>query len=498
MPNKKSNILITRLEINITPFKKEYISIYSNTDPDQTAYNFSIKHNLPYNIHQEILHKIKTVIMKNDNISTSSNTSFRNNKLKQDHFIQKRNTFRPVSQRSLLDINTQLTIRKLTQSRSAANATKLNLYERGISFQRRTQSKLKELRSKLNESDDEINTFTPTINPISLQAKIYRTKNNKEYNNQTTISHYDRYLSSKLERLKKKHTDPYELENNSFKPNINRSYQTKSNSSSISNRINELYLDYQKRMDNQETLRKNIESSYSFKPSINQNSHLSIPSNKQKKLNKHFHIRLYNYAKVYSDNLTEKCTNTLNSYTNYNVYTTVKSNDIIQQKKMTIARDLFKLLDNDEDGIISRIYVDTRKISKDILKLILPIIKELKNENETLTENEFVNACLHLYQYLNYQEKKLFLSADQYHKKKSQGKKDNENNYNKVTDRQELFKKRRNPLNKKNNEIDIPCNNNIQNKQKSKDINFKYTPITTRIINFSSYDSYVEKLKSNN
>ena len=142
--------------------------------------------------------------MKNDNISTSSNTSFRNNKLKQDHGIQKRNTFRPVSQRSLLDINTQLTIRKLTQSRSAASATKLNLYERGISFQRRTQSKLKELRSKLNESDDEINTFTPTINPISLQAKIYRTKNNKEYNNQTTISHYDRYLSSKIERLKER------------------------------------------------------------------------------------------------------------------------------------------------------------------------------------------------------------------------------------------------------------------------------------------------------
>ena len=223
--------------------------------------------------------------MKNENISASSNTSFRNNKLKQEHGIQKRNTFRPVSQRSLLDINTQLTIRKLTQSRSAASATKLNLYERGIFFQRRTQSKLKELRSKLNESDDEINTFTPTINPISLQAKIYRTKNNKEYNNQTTISHYDKYLSSKLERLKKKHADPYELENNSFKPSINRSYQTKSNSSSISNRINELYLDYQKRMDNQETLRKNIESSYSFKPSINQNAHLSIPFNKSNKLN---------------------------------------------------------------------------------------------------------------------------------------------------------------------------------------------------------------------
>ena len=519
MSHTKTVKLLTRLEIQLPSNKNEYIDIYNNTDPDKTAYNFSIKHNLSFNMHQDILTKLKTALNKSNIIATTNtNNNYinctNNIKIISTQIKRKRNISQSQSHHSILNINTQLlSKKKLTQSKSEPHSLKLtNIYERGISFQQKTQSKLKELQSKLNESDDEINTFSPITNPISKKANIYRTTNNKQYNNKITISHYNKYLSSKLEQLRLKHADPFEIENNSFKPNINTNYQSKSNRSSSAHRLNELYLDYKRRINNQETLRKNIESIYSFKPSINHNINLSTASSSRTKkmfVNEHTncHDRLYNYAKIYNDNLHEKYNTTLYTYTNYNVYTSNKSNDIVDQKKANIAKELFKLLDNDEDGIISRVYVDTRKIPKDILQLILPIINEMKNENETLTEHEFVNSCLHLYQFMNYQEKKLFLSTFQCNNKKvlhCKAESENwvkgysSNCFDKADGNEESFRKR-----KKNKILKIDaqkCNGSSakSRKYKSKEINFNYTPITNRVIKILSYDQYADKIKNNN
>ena len=498
MSHTKTVKLITRLEIQLPSNKTEYIDIYNTTDPDKTAYNFSIKHNLSFNTHQNILTKLKTALNNNNiiPITTTSTTPHTNNnyitntnniKIISTQIKRKRNISQSQSYNSLLNINTHLLSnkKKLTQSKSEPHSLKLtNMYERGISFQQKTQSKLKELQSKLNESDDEINTFSPLINPISKKANIYRTTNNKQYNNKTTISHYNKYLSTKLEQLRLKHADPFESENNSFKPNINTNYHSKSTRSSSSHRLNELYLDYKRRINNQETLRKNIESIYSFKPSINHNINLSTTSSSRTKkafVNEHetCHDRLYNYAKIYNDDLREKYHTTLYTYTNYNVYTSSKSNDIVDQKKTNIAKELFKLLDNDEDGIISRVYVDTRRIPKDVLQLILPIINEMKNENETLTEHEFVNSCLHLYQFMSYQEKKVFLSMVQCNKG-GHCKVNSESwvkgySKDKGDGNEELFRKR-----KKNKILKIntqKCNGNnmkgsMKCNNKSKEINF--------------------------
>ena len=524
MSHTKTVKLITRLEIQLPSTKTEYIDIYNTTDPDKTAYNFSIKHNLSFNTHQNILTKLKTALNNNNIIptTTTSTTPHTNNnyitntnniKIISTQIKRKRNISQSQSHNSFLNINTRLLSnkKKLTQSKSEPHSLKLtNIYERGISFQQKTQSKLKELQSKLNESDDEINTFSPLINPISKKANIYRTTNNKQYNNKTTISHYNKYLSTKLEQLRLKHADPFESENNSFKPNINTNYHSKSTRSSSSHRLNELYLDYKRRINNQETLRKNIESIYSFKPSINHNINLSTASSSRTKkafVNEHetCHDRLYNYAKIYNDDLREKYHTTLYTYTNYNVYTSSKSNDIVDQKKTNIAKELFKLLDNDEDGIISRVYVDTRRIPKDVLQLILPIINEMKNENETLTEHEFVNSCLHLYQFMSYQEKKLFLSMVQYNKGghckvNSESWVKGCNKWDKGDSNEELFKKRKKNkilkidtqrCNGSNMKGSMKCNN------KSKEINFNYTPITNRVIKILSYDQYVDKIKNN-
>ena len=83
------------------------------------------------------------------------------------------------------------------------------------------------------------------------------------------------------------------------------------------------------------------------------------------------------------------------------VHTLVPSEQIINKKKKFSFQKIFRILDADEDNIISSFYLDTSKLDKDILRIIQPILRELKEEQETLNEDEFVRACMHLYE-VNY------------------------------------------------------------------------------------------------
>ena len=63
--------------------------------------------------------------------------------------------------------------------------------------------------------------------------------------------------------------------------------------------------------------------------------------------------------------------------------------EIINKKKEKSFKQIFKLLDGDEDSKISSTHINTSKLPKNILKILEPILNELKEENETLNELEF-------------------------------------------------------------------------------------------------------------
>ena len=67
-------------------------------------------------------------------------------------------------------------------------------------------------------------------------------------------------------------------------------------------------------------------------------------------------------------------------------------------------------LDRDEDGLISRIYIDTSKIPKNILKIITPVLNLMNEKDNALNEYEFVLSCISLFDYLDYKEKNLLLN----------------------------------------------------------------------------------------
>jgi hypothetical protein len=70
---------------------------------------------------------------------------------------------------------------------------------------------------------------------------------------------------------------------------------------------------------------------------------------------------------------------------------------ILSQWQNETYTRLFRQLDSDQDNLISCFNINLNGVSKDILKIIDPIIKEMKQENESLNEDEFVKAMYHLY-----------------------------------------------------------------------------------------------------
>lgn len=90
-------------------------------------------------------------------------------------------------------------------------------------------------------------------------------------------------------------------------------------------------------------------------------------------------------------------------------YVSLDSQTIINNVKISVFKRLFNLLNKDGDNVISGFNINLRKLPPTILNVLDPIIKELKQDEETLNESEFVKACEHLYEMLSFNEKRILI-----------------------------------------------------------------------------------------
>jgi len=79
----------------------------------------------------------------------------------------------------------------------------------------------------------------------------------------------------------------------------------------------------------------------------------------------------------------------------------VKSQKINEEIKEIIFKKIFKILDTQERNIIEGSTVDLSVLPENIKKIVEPLILELKEQNESLTGEEFVMACEHLFRVIN-------------------------------------------------------------------------------------------------
>ena len=145
-----------------------------------------------------------------------------------------------------------------------------------------------------------------------------------------------------------------------------------------------------------------------------------INSNYERKYTENFNI----FSNLYTDyqkneinkkNLAEKIRKKENLPYNY---VNNNSNEIYEKQKIKSFEKIFKLLDKDQDGIISKFHINNDNLPKNINKIFQPIIDELKQDNETLTEKEFIFASDKLFDVLNYIQKREIISFGMEKRKK--------------------------------------------------------------------------------
>ena len=118
---------------------------------------------------------------------------------------------------------------------------------------------------------------------------------------------------------------------------------------------------------------------------------------------------MYLYNNIYKQNKEELERRTYSNYFSNPIIN--KSTDkLLENKKERVFKKIFKLLDGDEDNLIKNSAVNTNKIPKNIKEILEPIFRELKEENETLNENEFITVCEQIFLSLPYDKKNILMN----------------------------------------------------------------------------------------
>ena len=252
------------------------------------------------------------------------------------------------------------------------------------------------LKKKNENQNEKINlTFKPKINKINNKKFIYNNNISNSNIYEKLYNDSSIYNENKL-NLKKEINSKF-----SYKPKLNNNINKKKIKDSFDERLKS---DNNKRKENKQKLinKQNEEINNLKQPHLFNNKKFN--NNVNNNNNNNHYLELYNYNNKYKSNkkiLEDQI------YGNYikNPAKNKNSEYLLNKKNQNVYKFLFKILDSDEDGIISNATINTKKIDEKLCKILEPVFKELKEENETLNENEFVIVCEKLYKILPYQKK---------------------------------------------------------------------------------------------
>ena len=402
------------------------------------------------------------------------------------------------------------------------------------------QYKLEKMEILKRKNDEEFYrecTFKPRINRSHSSTKIIKNKLNEDYNSikdridaNSKIkneSRFDKLYNYRIDyqenkdKLKEKIYNEY-----SFKPKINEN----SSFYKLNIPFNERLQTYSnKSKENlikiQQVYEKELGYEESFQPHLNREKNKALlrdrdeffineaqkyninlgESNKNNLNNNISHIdhytKLYLYGKKYQQEknyLTEKYYQNQNKPPQF----CESTEEIINRKKEKSFRQIFKLLDGDEDSKISSTHMNISKLPKNISKILEPIFNELKEENETLNELEFIFVCEQLYMSLPWNDKRELTTFEDIAKKNIKKEKilKEKNNFSfkpKINKRNYSFERPTRLNDRVGRHKEIHKNNELNNR----DIfNLSQNNYIYNFNNYNNYNNYyyIKKNKINN
>ena len=425
---KRKPIYIMTLELEKGNPKK--IEIYPDSDPHKLAINFCKTHNLDYNGLDYLIQKIGNLLKQNNdkNKSTSSNDL----DLKHyNNFIQNKENTRNDNKSNIINTSSK-TLNKKTKSRIIYE-TENNKYKdnkKENKYNRRLKNKIKQIENSKVSDIEEIN-HTHIIKPIikyksvknkdfkrkedekelfQLKQKINRSKNNRNKRN----NKYHTIFTSKSNKYKTKDnicsriSKEYEKNQFSFHPSINENYKTDLTFAERQAFYKNLYIKRKNELNKFYLQKKDKNGNLLFRPSLISKAFYE-KSYKKKNLDEEDifqkNYQIYKKYDLKKENLIKKYKNDLQQ-SNQVIKAKRINEKIFKENKIKAFKNIFNDLDSDQDGIISGININIKKIPKKIIDIIQPLLIELKEDNQTLNKDEFILAMNEYFEDISFIEKR--------------------------------------------------------------------------------------------
>lgn len=100
-----------------------------------------------------------------------------------------------------------------------------------------------------------------------------------------------------------------------------------------------------------------------------------------------------------------------------------ESKKIVENRKQANFAEFFKILDDDDDGIISATNINLKGLTEDIMEIYAPLLLEIEEKDQFLNQEDFIKASTKLYRTLTIKEKDILLGFGNKHSKEKDNKK---------------------------------------------------------------------------
>jgi hypothetical protein len=210
----------------------------------------------------------------------------------------------------------------------------------------------------------------------------------------------------KMTKLQEEYDKKY-----SFKPVINGNYKTDLSFNerlSIFNNISKIKKEELK--NNFSNLKDEQSGQDFFKPKLisKQFSYSKIKNRSDNSDNDNMDIfnKNYLYWKKYSLNKENLYNKFYENKGEPNFYSKIISDKLVHESNRKAFINLFNILDSDQDDLITSVSINLNNIPEKIIKIIEPLLIELKEDNQTLSQEEFIRAMNKLFENISFLDRR--------------------------------------------------------------------------------------------
>ena len=430
--NKKRN---KSFETNIVKKNKKEIQIRNDVNKylnskEKNNYNIDKKianyydHYKSSILHEEEKVDIKKINNNENNLSSARNkiksrTNIDQSNIQEESYFNNIFTKNEIRRKKsayfrsyISSKNESIERNKTSDNTNTCSTSKINIDS--IITNRTQNRKLNNLSGMKFNNDNPIMLNNKTINNYGQylfeKSQIEKKRKQNELNEIQRIDNINKYKSysfmpqtniRKNRDIHSKYLDNDKIilnkeeEKYDFKPKINNNYKTDLNFEQRQKIFNNLY-----KRKNEEMKKYYINNKYDekghelFKPKL---------ISKQIKLEKNTDIfnKNYSYYIKYNNNkeqLMKKIYKSEIEQNNKNFCNKNNTNKIMDELYNKIFKKLFNELDSDHDDLITSLTINLNGISKSIIKILEPILKELKEDEQTLNCEEFILVMKRLFE----------------------------------------------------------------------------------------------------